>query len=187
MLMTRMEPGLRAAIRWAFIWPTSHRWPLNPSGQWHCQLSGVRAWQVPLLRQAEGPHGEGTQRWWPDVSSVTVTCPPGHLGEDREQVCSFNCVLSMCKIVCVRVRECLYVFKCVWSHPHTPALVFPPQVHTVEGAAAGLGTAGVWVTTWSHPPPLQHRAELGTLTIQKEGVVVQPHIPQAACERERET
>lgn len=93
MLTARMELGLRADRCWPLTWPSSQRWPLNPS--WHLQLklSTVNAWHTPPLRQDDGPQGEGLHRCWP-VWSVSITWPEGHLrnstrvGQDWAQTCS---------------------------------------------------------------------------------------------------
>lgn len=74
----------------------------------------------------------------------------------------------------VNICECVCVFSSL------PALVLPPQVDAVQGAAAGPGTAGVRGAPGDHAPALQHRGELRTLAVQGEGVAVQTHVPQAA-------
>lgn len=65
-----------------------------------------------------------------------------------------------------------------WDVP--PALVPPPQVHTVQRGVAGPVRAGIRPAPRPHPLALCHSAQVATLAIQRQRVAAEPHVPQAA-------
>lgn len=179
MLIPRMELGLRAASRWPLTCPSSQCWPLKPAWHRHRKVSGERAWQVPPLRQDDDTQGDGTQRCWPE-SSVTVTWGPGHLqrmelwevrGSWRHCHLNWNCSRS--------------IDKCVVMVCHLLALVFPPQVHAAQRAAARLAAAGVTGAARGDATPLQNWYQVPALSIQRKDLAIEPDISQTACATKR--
>lgn len=59
--------------------------------------------------------------------------------------------------------------------------MFPPQVDAEQRVQAGFGAAGVRVAAGHDSMPLQYSTKLCALTIQWQGVTVQPYIPHTAC------